>query len=235
MIVDAHVHLLPGRLAEKVRAFFAAHMATEHRDHVQPFAYPIDHAAVLTSMAADGVDRVWSFSYAHKPGIAAGLNEAAATTAAAFASGPVEVVGGGTVHPADDDPAALVVDAHRSARPARPQAALLGRLVRRRRPPARPRVRRGRRTGPAGRRAPRPRRLGAHRGERAGGARPGCHRAPGGADRPGPLRSSRRPRGVGRARRPPEPVRRPDRRGQQPRRAGRGRHRPTIGSLPVRE
>jgi predicted TIM-barrel fold metal-dependent hydrolase len=111
VIVDAHVHLLPGRLAEKVRAFFAAHMATEHREHERPFAYPIDHAAVLTSMAADGVDQVWSFSYAHKPGIAAGLNEAAATTAAAFSSGPVEVVGGGTVHPGDDDPAALAVDA----------------------------------------------------------------------------------------------------------------------------
>ena len=81
----------PAAWPTKVRAFFAAHMATEHRDHVQPFAYPIDHAAVLTSMAADGVDRVWSFSYAHKPGVAAGLNEAAATTAATFASGPVEL------------------------------------------------------------------------------------------------------------------------------------------------
>ena len=111
MIVDAHVHLLPGRLAEKVRAFFADHLQRANVDHARPFAYPIDHAAVLESLAADGVDRVWSFSYAHKPGIAAGLNEASAETVAMFAGGPVEVVGGATVHPADDAPAALVVDA----------------------------------------------------------------------------------------------------------------------------
>ena len=111
MIVDAHVHLLPGRLAEKVRAFFAVHLQRANVDHARPFAYPIDHAAVLESLAADGVDRVWSFSYAHKPGIAAGLNEASAETVAMFAGGPVEVVGGATVHPADDAPAALVVDA----------------------------------------------------------------------------------------------------------------------------
>ena len=111
MIVDAHVHLLPGRLAEKVRAFFATHLERANTDHAAPFVYPIDHATVLESLAADGVDRVWSFSYAHKPGIAVGLNEASATTAAMFAAGPVEVVGGATVHPGDDDPAAIVVDA----------------------------------------------------------------------------------------------------------------------------
>lgn len=110
MIVDAHVHLLPGRLAEKVREFFATQL---HRDadHSRPFAYPIDHGEILTAIAEDGVDQVWSFSYAHKPGIAVGLNEASALTASTFAAGPVRVVGGGTVHPADDDPAAIVVDA----------------------------------------------------------------------------------------------------------------------------
>jgi predicted TIM-barrel fold metal-dependent hydrolase len=110
MVVDAHVHLLPGRLAEKVRAFFAAAVRDGYSD-VWPFAYPIDHAAVLASMAADGVERVWSLPYAHKPGIAAGLNEASAVTVRAFALGPVQVVGGATVHPEDDDPAGVVVDA----------------------------------------------------------------------------------------------------------------------------
>jgi uncharacterized protein len=111
VVVDAHVHLLPGRLAERVREFFATHLRGTQADHHRPFAYPTDHLAVLASMADDGVERVWSFSYAHKPGVAAGLNEAAATTVAAFASGPVEVIGGATVHPADEDPARMVVDA----------------------------------------------------------------------------------------------------------------------------
>jgi hypothetical protein len=35
-IVDAHTHLLPGRLAEKVRAFFDANMDGD-------LAYPLDH------------------------------------------------------------------------------------------------------------------------------------------------------------------------------------------------
>jgi predicted TIM-barrel fold metal-dependent hydrolase len=111
VIVDAHVHLLPGRLAEKVRSFMDRTLRVGGRHADEYFAYPLDHATVLTSLAGDGVDEVWSLPYAHKPGVAAGLNEASALTAAAFADGPVRVVGGATVHPGDDDPAGLVADA----------------------------------------------------------------------------------------------------------------------------
>ncbi len=109
MIVDAHVHLHPDRLAAKVRAF----MQRPRPDGTPrlPMAYGIDPDEVLTAMAADGVERVWSFSYAHKPGIAVGLNEASAELAAATRTGPLPVMGGGTVHPADDDPGAIVEDA----------------------------------------------------------------------------------------------------------------------------
>jgi predicted TIM-barrel fold metal-dependent hydrolase len=109
VIVDAHVHLHPDRLAAKVRAF----MQQPRPDGTArlPMAYGIEPNEVLAAMAADGIERVWSFSYAHKPGIAAGLNEASAALAAATQDGPLPVMGGGTVHPADDDPAAIVEDA----------------------------------------------------------------------------------------------------------------------------
>jgi predicted TIM-barrel fold metal-dependent hydrolase len=107
VIVDAHVHLLPGKLAEAVRRYFVEHLGAVHAN----LAYPLDHAEVLDLVAADGVGEVWSLPYAHKPGTAASMNESSAATAASFARGPVRVVGGATVHPADDDPLAIVSDA----------------------------------------------------------------------------------------------------------------------------
>ena len=86
MIVDAHVHLHPGRLAAKVRAFLEAPHGDPEAAR-RPMAYGIDPAEVLAELAGDGVGRVWSFSYAHKPGIAVGLNEASAELAAATIGG----------------------------------------------------------------------------------------------------------------------------------------------------
>ena len=104
MVVDAHTHLLPPRLNTAVRAFFAARGATA-------WAYPNDHAETLAMVAAEGVEEVWTLPYAHKPGAAAGLNQASAATVTRFADGPVHVVGGATVHAADDRPVDLVSDA----------------------------------------------------------------------------------------------------------------------------
>jgi predicted TIM-barrel fold metal-dependent hydrolase len=103
-IVDAHTHLLPGRLAQKVRAFLERHLPG-------PLAYPLDHEAVLERLHADGVQEVWSFPYAHRPGTARAMNEASAETVRRFARGPVTVTGGATVHPGDDDPAGIVAEA----------------------------------------------------------------------------------------------------------------------------
>ncbi len=44
MIVDAHTHLLPERMATAVREFFKTHIPG-------PLAYPIDHRQVLDCMA----------------------------------------------------------------------------------------------------------------------------------------------------------------------------------------
>lgn len=101
-VVDAHVHLLPGRLGEKVRQFFLQGFRPEE------LAYPTDHEVILERLAAEGVDEAWHLPYVHKPGLATGVNEASAATAAAAAAGPVRVVAGASVHPADDDPVAVV-------------------------------------------------------------------------------------------------------------------------------
>lgn len=101
-VVDAHVHLLPGRLGEKVRRFFLQGFRPEE------LAYPTDHGVILDRLAAEGVEEVWHLPYVHRPGLAAGVNEAAAATAAAAVRGPVRVVPGASVHPGDDDPLGLV-------------------------------------------------------------------------------------------------------------------------------
>ncbi len=98
-MIDSHVHLLPGRLGEKVRAFFVG-------DGPDYLAYPLDHDEIGRMLAADGITTVWHLPYTHKPGVAVGLNEASALTAAARLA--VEVVAGATVHPADDDPVGIV-------------------------------------------------------------------------------------------------------------------------------
>lgn len=101
-VVDAHVHLLPGRLGEKVREFFLMGFRPDE------LAYPTDHAVILERLAAEGVDEAWHLPYVHKTGLAVGVNEASAATAAAAADGPVSVVPGASVHPADDDPLGIV-------------------------------------------------------------------------------------------------------------------------------
>jgi predicted TIM-barrel fold metal-dependent hydrolase len=105
-VVDSHVHLLPGRLGEKVRAFFDVGVSA-----TTPLAYPNDHDAVLTTVHSEGVDSIWTLPYAHKPGVAAGLNAASAETVQRFVHSPVHVVGGCTVHPDDEDPLSIVRNA----------------------------------------------------------------------------------------------------------------------------
>jgi predicted TIM-barrel fold metal-dependent hydrolase len=100
-LVDCHVHLLPGRLGEKVREFFDAHISGS-------LAYPNDHGAVLDALTAAGISRAWHLPYAHKPGVAAGLNSASAELVSMWSSHPVSLVGGIAVHPGDDAPDRLV-------------------------------------------------------------------------------------------------------------------------------
>ena len=104
-VVDSHVHLLPGRLGEKVRAFFDAGIGGRMQ-----LAYPNDHDFVVNSHHREGVDAIWTLPYAHKPGVARGLNEASAATAQQFAEAPMQIIPGLTVHPGDDDVVSIVQD-----------------------------------------------------------------------------------------------------------------------------
>ena len=103
-VVDSHVHLLPGRIGEKVRAFFTAGESGGSFS----LAYPADHTMVADRLVEEGVDEIWCLPYSHKAGIADGLNESTSAIVHNFAGHPLSMIGGATVHPADDSPAAVV-------------------------------------------------------------------------------------------------------------------------------
>jgi predicted TIM-barrel fold metal-dependent hydrolase len=106
-VVDAHVHLLPPRLAARVRWVFDTYLPGQ-------LAYPTpDPVAVLADLASAGAGCAWVLPYAHRPGVASWLLPATADHVAELAEGDhgVELVLGATVHPGDDDPAAIVTDA----------------------------------------------------------------------------------------------------------------------------
>jgi predicted TIM-barrel fold metal-dependent hydrolase len=103
-VVDAHTHLLPPRLQAAIRDFFFARGFPG-----DGFAYPADPAEACDRLAAEGITEAWSLPYARRPGSAAELNASMARFAAAHTDGAaVTVIGGCTVHPADDRPAGLV-------------------------------------------------------------------------------------------------------------------------------
>ena|SRR5437870_5220543 len=98
-IVDAHAHLLPDRLAAKIRRFFEERGAPR-------MPYPHAPLAAREALAAAGIARCWNLPYAHRGGVASPLNRWMAQT---WAGDPF-VVAGATVHP-DDDVAAVVTEA----------------------------------------------------------------------------------------------------------------------------
>ena len=58
-VVDSHVHLLPGRLAAKVRGVFAP--------VADLLAYPIDNDVVRQQLADEGIAEAWTLPYATNP------------------------------------------------------------------------------------------------------------------------------------------------------------------------
>jgi predicted TIM-barrel fold metal-dependent hydrolase len=99
MIVDAHTHLLPERLAAKIRRFFVDRGSPE-------LVYPYGPHDARQRLVASGIGRCWSLPYAHRRGVAAGLNRWMAQEW----SDDAFVVPGATVHP-DDDVEAVVEEA----------------------------------------------------------------------------------------------------------------------------
>jgi uncharacterized protein len=106
-IVDAHVHLLPPRLAARVRGVFDLHLPGR-------LAYPTpDPGAVLDDLAAVHASGAWVLPYAHAPGVSSWLLPATAehVTDLARAAGDVALVLGASVHPGDDDPVGVLTGA----------------------------------------------------------------------------------------------------------------------------
>jgi predicted TIM-barrel fold metal-dependent hydrolase len=90
--IDVHTHLHPDWLSRAIRRWFAEHSTWQ-------LTYPTDPRSVAEFLAGQGVDRFVYFSYAHKPGIARGINRWLHATAAEVPAG----IALGTFHPGDPD------------------------------------------------------------------------------------------------------------------------------------
>jgi len=67
MIVDAHVHLFPDRLADAIRHWFS--------EHAWEIRYRIGVAEAVRTLQEGGVERMVALPYAHKAGMARALND----------------------------------------------------------------------------------------------------------------------------------------------------------------
>lgn len=97
--VDVHVHLMPSRLMRAIRRSL-------HEQAGWEFPHPIDRDGIETTLREAGVERYVALPYAHRPGIAADLNDWVLEQAADSAM----VVPFATVH-GDDLVAEVVRDA----------------------------------------------------------------------------------------------------------------------------
>jgi len=97
VVIDTHTHLLPERLARAIRRFFEEHLGAN------AFTYPLEPEGARVHLAAAGVRRCWTLPYAHKPGMASGLNRWMAET---FSKDAL-FIPGATLHPEDDVPRVL--------------------------------------------------------------------------------------------------------------------------------
>lgn len=104
VVIDTHTHLLPDRLAQKIRAFFDEHLAGS-------LAYEAVNSDVIESHASHGVTEVWNLPYAHIGDMSSKLNADIAKLSAAISTDQVKVRPGCTAHPEDEDPAAIVREA----------------------------------------------------------------------------------------------------------------------------
>lgn len=98
-VVDAHVHLFPDTLFAAVWRWFEA--------YGWPIRYPLTAPLVVEFLLSRGVSRIVALPYAHKPGIARGLNE----FVAAIARNEPRVLGCATVFPGEDGAVSILEDA----------------------------------------------------------------------------------------------------------------------------
>jgi hypothetical protein len=98
MLIDAHCHIMPDRLAHAIRRFYRDFM------NEGALAYPgVVLPDVVQAQRDAKTDGFWALPYAHKAGIAASLNAWMATHVQPLPG----AVAAATFHPDDDDLAAL--------------------------------------------------------------------------------------------------------------------------------
>ncbi|MGM0577996.1 MAG: amidohydrolase family protein [Myxococcota bacterium] len=98
-VVDAHVHLFPDRLFEAIWAWFD--------EHAWPIRYRLRSPEVIRFLLSRGVDRIVALHYAHKPGMARGMNR----WMAELCRREPRVTGLATVFPGEPDSGAILDEA----------------------------------------------------------------------------------------------------------------------------
>ena len=98
--IDAHTHLFPDRLAAAIQRALSAETDWE-------FSTPMARDDVEDALRSAGVEAYVALPYAHEPGLASDLNEWLLEQAADSDF----LIPFATVHPDDEDPAAVVRDA----------------------------------------------------------------------------------------------------------------------------
>jgi predicted TIM-barrel fold metal-dependent hydrolase len=103
-VIDAHVHVFPSGIFGAVRRWFAAH-AWRNR-------YELSTSEVFDFLLGHGVGHVVALQYAHRPGIARGLNQYMAAKCAPF-KGPCAkwVTGLATVFPGEAEAEEILQEA----------------------------------------------------------------------------------------------------------------------------
>jgi predicted TIM-barrel fold metal-dependent hydrolase len=67
VIIDAHVHLFPDRLAQAIQRWFD--------EHAWNIEYRLGAEECIAALTGGGIDRMVALPYAHKPGMARALND----------------------------------------------------------------------------------------------------------------------------------------------------------------
>ena len=90
-VIDAHVHIFPGNISAAIQKWFDK--------NAWPIRYQLTSSRILAFLLSRGIGHVIALQYAHKPGIAAGLNRYMAEKCAEFDN---RVTGLATVFPGED-------------------------------------------------------------------------------------------------------------------------------------
>lgn len=99
-VADAHVHVFPDPIFQAVWRWFDR--------HAWPIRYQMKSPEIIDYLLSRGIRHVVALQYAHKPGMARGLNEYMAELVARF---PGRLTGMATVLPGEPDAESIVADA----------------------------------------------------------------------------------------------------------------------------